>query len=111
MEPLTRITAATVDVLISLIGGGETGIWGLAIVRQSSRLPGTVYPILERLERAGWVRSEWESDTERTGPRRRLYELTEGGLGAARATISSFAERSKASPARPGVAVPFGASA
>ncbi len=34
---------------------------GLQIVKDTGKKPGTVYPILERLEAAGWVQGgEWE---------------------------------------------------
>lgn len=93
MQPLSRVTAATVDVLASLLDAAGTATWGLRVIKQSSRPPGTVYPILDRLERAGWVESKWEDDDARPGPRRRLYELTAGGASAARSTVSTFAGR------------------
>ncbi len=41
---------------------------------------GSVYPALYRLEREGLVRAEWESpESERRGPRRRIYRLTRRG--------------------------------
>lgn len=89
MEPLSRITAATVDVLKVLDVPGEP-MWGLLVIKQSGRPAGTVYPILARLEHAGWVTSKWESDDARPGPRRRYYELTEEGGGAAKRTIAAF---------------------
>lgn len=58
--------------------------WGLALIRRTGRPSGTVYPALARLERAGWVVSSWEDDDARTGPRRRLYRLTDDGAPAAR---------------------------
>jgi PadR family transcriptional regulator, regulatory protein PadR len=92
MQPLSRITPATVDVLAVLDAGGQP-TWGLAIIKQSGRPAGSVYPILERLESAGWVTSSWEENDERTGPRRRYYELTAQGATAARSTIASFRAR------------------
>ncbi len=46
---------------------------------------GTLYPMLARLEDAGWLTSRWETiDPAEAGrPRRRYYSLT--GLGQARA--------------------------
>lgn len=82
MEPLVRVTAATVDVLRSLRAEGPD-TWGLQIVKATGRPAGTVYPILERLERSGWVESQWEQGGVRAGPRRRLYRLTEPGGKAA----------------------------
>jgi len=87
MEPLSRLTPATLDVLAALLGEPER-IWGLRIVGLTSRPAGSVYPILERLERAGWVDSAWEDDPGRSGPRRRLYRLTADGAEAARAAVA-----------------------
>lgn len=88
MEPLSRVTAATLDV-IDALAASQQPLWGLRIVKSTTRPAGSVYPILERLERLGWVTSEWEDDPARTGPRRRLYELTTDGAAAAPALISA----------------------
>ncbi|WP_010206306.1 PadR family transcriptional regulator [Salinibacterium sp. PAMC 21357] len=88
MEPLSRVTAATLDVIEALTVTLEP-LWGLKIVKSTERPAGSVYPILERLERLGWVTSAWEDDPTRTGPRRRLYELTSDGAAAAPALISA----------------------
>lgn len=87
MDLLSRITPATTDVLTALLGEREP-TWGLRIVGLTNRPAGSVYPILERLERAGWVESEWEEDPARSGPRRRLYRLTADGAEAARAVVA-----------------------
>ena len=97
MESLSRVTAATVDVLKSLIGAGEA-TWGLRIVKEAGRPPGTVYPVLDRLERAGWVVSAWEDDAGRAGPRRRLYELTADGAIAATSMVAEFKARVRVRP-------------
>ena len=48
--------------------------------------PGTLYPMLARLETAGWLTSEWEEvDPVAAGrPARRYYALT--GIGRIEAT-------------------------
>lgn len=92
MVPLSRITPATVDVLDVLLDRAAP-TWGLLVVKQAGRPTGSVYPILERLEGAGWVTSEWENDPERSGPRRRLYELTQEGADAAQAVVASARSR------------------
>lgn len=96
MEKLSRLTPATLDVIEALVDA-PASIWGLRIVAVTGRPAGSVYPILERLERAGWVESEWENAPERSGPRRRLYRLNSDGaesarevLRAARATRPTF---------------------
>ena len=54
--------------------------------------PGTLYPILLRLESAGWFVSRWEAiDPVSAGrPRRRLYRLTPSGLARASEIFASF---------------------
>jgi DNA-binding PadR family transcriptional regulator len=72
------MTPALRDVLLSLLAAdGE--VWGLYLSAQTGRPTGTVYPILERLERERFLRSRWEDDEGRAGPRRRLYSLTTSG--------------------------------
>ena len=91
MQPLSRVTAATIDVLSVLDASSPS--WGLAIIKASGRPAGSVYPILERLEASGWVTSSWEENDERSGPRRRFYELTAEGATAARSAIAGFRAR------------------
>ena len=92
MRELSRVTPATIDVL-RVLAGSEEPTWGLQIIKQSGRPAGSVYPILDRLERSGWVSSEWELDAFRSGPRRRLCQLTEEGIPAALAAIARFEHR------------------
>ena len=89
MDRIRRVTAPTVDVLRVMLGA-TTPVWGLQVIKLTQRLPGTVYPILERLESNGWIRSSWEEDSARQGPRRRLYEFTAEGSVAARETCLAF---------------------
>lgn len=41
---------------------------------------GTLYPLLARLRRVGWVHSSWQESS--SGPPRRYYELTPDGSAA-----------------------------
>ena len=84
--------------------------WGLKI-SDDARLPnGSVYVILARLERLGWVTSQWESiDPAREGrARRRLYTLTGAGVAAARDAVAAPGLNRKTPRARvsPGVLDP-----
>lgn len=55
---------------------------------------GSFYPLAERLEEAGWVRSEWEEPTVAADrPRRRFYYLTEDGVPRAEAAVRYDKER------------------
>src|SRR4051795_10784556 len=40
---------------------------------------GSLYPALYRLEAAGLIKGEWEKESGRRGPRRRVYRLTGKG--------------------------------
>jgi PadR family transcriptional regulator PadR len=79
---LSRVTPATLDVLEALMGPDEE-LYGLKIAQNAGRKAGSVYPILARLEEAGWVESSWESEErDERGPRRRFYWFGPGGLAA-----------------------------
>lgn len=101
MEPLSRITSATVDVLAVLLDA-DGPCWGLEIIRQTGRPSGSVYPILNRLERSGWVTSRWDQDSTRRGPRRRLYQLTADAVPAAWQARRANASRGRPTRTQPG---------
>lgn len=63
---------------------------GSDIVKAAGILSGTTYQILFRLERAGWLTSEWEKvePNEIGRPRKRLYRLTALGEQKSRAALS-----------------------
>ncbi|MGH3855353.1 MAG: PadR family transcriptional regulator [Pseudonocardiaceae bacterium] len=60
--------------------------YGQEVMERTGRPSGTIYPLLARLEREGWVTSQWESDElDERRPRRRYYTLTPTGEQHARA--------------------------
>jgi PadR family transcriptional regulator PadR len=68
-------------VLSTLFNGKKYGYLIQTTLWQTSReaidlKAGTLYPILHRLEKEGWVKSHWEDDT---GRRRKWYEMTASG--------------------------------
>ena len=68
------------------------GQWMLAELRRHGYdvSPGTLYPLLKRMERNGWLRSEVDDDA---GPRsRRYYHLTDTGAAVLEMLRSSVAE-------------------
>jgi PadR family transcriptional regulator PadR len=81
-----RLTTQTLKVLGTLLTHDSDGLSGAEIGRAAKLQSGTLYPILLRLEQAGWLKSHWESETpqELGRPRRRFYQLT--GIGARKAT-------------------------
>lgn len=76
------MTGPTLKVLGMLMSCSTEGLSGSNISQAAQIASGTLYPILFRLERAGWLTSEWEDvvPSEVKRPRKRLYRLT--GIGA-----------------------------
>jgi PadR family transcriptional regulator len=70
---------------VLLSGAPELG--GYTIARAAMTGYGRVYIILRRLERLGWVESDWESPEPLNRPRRRFYRLTAGGRSQALAAL------------------------
>jgi DNA-binding PadR family transcriptional regulator len=101
-------------VLRVLLDQAEREVYGLEIVDATGLPPGTIYPIMARLESAGWVGSRWEQADEHADgrPRRRYYTLTGDGLTAARAALSAAdARRRRLRPsAGTGIVLPGGAA-
>lgn len=84
----SRVTDATLDVLEALMGPDEE-LYGLKIAQNAGRKVGSVYPILARLEEAGWVKSSWEREERgERGPRRRFFRFSTEGLDAARTLLT-----------------------
>jgi DNA-binding PadR family transcriptional regulator len=100
------LSLATVRVLISVANGVRYGF----DIMDASELPsGTVYPILARLEKAGFIRGRWEpAETAQRDkrPTRRYYEISAAGSKAlARSvehyrTLGGIAANPTARPAR-----------
>jgi DNA-binding PadR family transcriptional regulator len=82
----------TLRVLESFLDNPKVELSG-ADVHQRCGLPsGTLYPILLRLESAGWFLSRWETiDPAVAGrPRRRFYRLTPNGFARASEVFATF---------------------
>ncbi len=62
-------------------------LWGKLVMARTGLGSGSVYPILRRLEGAGWISGEWEAAvTPGQGrPRRRFLCLTDAGRAEIRA--------------------------
>lgn len=80
-----RMTGPTLAVLRLYLTAPGAERSGAEISKATKVGAGTLYPMLARLEEAGWFTSDWESiDPREAGrPRRRFYRLT--GLGETRA--------------------------
>lgn len=87
-----RLSHQTLRVLVLFAEAPKEGLAGSTISKRTRMLSGTVYPILMRLERAGWLSSELEQvePSEVGRPRRRIYQLTGLGYNKARAALSEL---------------------
>ncbi|HUA88548.1 MAG TPA: helix-turn-helix transcriptional regulator [Steroidobacteraceae bacterium] len=87
-----RMSLQTLRVLEAFLERSGDELSGSDIQKRSRLASGTLYPILLRLEAAGWFVSRWESiDPAAAGrPRRRLYRITPSGLAQATEVFSGF---------------------
>jgi DNA-binding PadR family transcriptional regulator len=86
-KPLSLSAVAVLDAVARRIRHGFD-------IMDATGLPsGTVYPILGRLERDGYVRSRWEAQTTASRekrPPRRYYEVTADGVKALARSIAHY---------------------
>lgn len=94
-EKSPRITGPTLKVLGEFFHRPVQKLSGIEICRSTGLASGTLYPILFRLEEAGWVESEWEevAPSQVKRPRRRLYRMTAVGEANARASFRDILPR------------------
>lgn len=87
-----RMSLQTMRALEAFLENPSEELAGADVQKRSGLASGTLYPILLRLESAGWFVSRWEKiDPSSAGrPRRRLYRLTPGGLTRASQVFASF---------------------
>jgi len=87
-----RLSQPTLKVLRLLLEKPREGRSGAEISKATRVGSGTLYPMLARLETAGWLTSEWEViDPHEVGrPRRRFYRLSGVGFRNAHAALSDL---------------------
>jgi PadR family transcriptional regulator, regulatory protein PadR len=87
-----RVSLQMLRVLRAFLADPATQISGADVLRFSAVASGTAYPILLRLETAGWLSSRWENVDPASAcqPRKRLYRLTANGLAQASGFFAGF---------------------
>ena len=92
-KPLSQLRRGVLEYcVLSLLS--NTSLYAFDLVRRLSEADGmvisegTIYPLLSRLRREGWVSTTWAESAE--GPPRRYYALTPAGE---RALLAVTAER------------------
>jgi DNA-binding PadR family transcriptional regulator len=100
-----RMTMLTLRVLKVMVEEPTSDHYGLDLAKRAGTKIGSVYPILLRLEHAGWLTSHQEEiDPGEAGrPRRRLYRLTETGAQTTRqALLDAQRDLAFRPPSKPG---------
>jgi PadR family transcriptional regulator, regulatory protein PadR len=89
-----RITTTVARVLRRFLEDPAEPQYGFDLMRATGLASGTLYVILARLERAGWLSSEQEDiDPARTGrPARRFYRLTTDGAQVAHLGLAELSD-------------------
>jgi PadR family transcriptional regulator, regulatory protein PadR len=80
------VAASTEPLILSLLSAGDS--YGYALMQEVKRLSderiewtdGMLYPVLHRMERAGWIQSRW-GEAE-NGRRRKYYSIKKEGRKA-----------------------------
>jgi DNA-binding PadR family transcriptional regulator len=90
-----RITTSVAQVLAVLLDDPQAERYGLELMRATGLPSGTMYPILARLQEAGWLQADWEDiDPVVAGrPARRYYRLTAAGAAAAGSELAALYAR------------------
>lgn len=89
--PEPRLSFAGIRLLKQFLMSPRASRAGADLGRAASIGPGTLYPLLARLETSGWLASSWEDGdpAEMGRPRRRFYMLTPTGRKKARLALAS----------------------
>lgn len=84
-----RMTLPTQLVLRELMADPSRSMYGLELCAAAGLPSGTIHPILARLERVGWLVSEWEEvdPHEKGRPRRRYYRLDPNNIAVVQAAL------------------------
>jgi PadR family transcriptional regulator, regulatory protein PadR len=103
-----RMTLQTQSVLRVLLDHPLQQHYGLEISKAAGLPSGSLYPILAKLERIGWVTSDWEQvDEHEVGrPRRRYYQLTPDGAIRAEELLAATLKQLSPQPRSQGQARP-----
>jgi DNA-binding PadR family transcriptional regulator len=94
-----RSSRQTLDILEALLARPSSWHHGYAVSRQTGVPSGTLYPILIRLDKLGWLETKWEESVPQGRPPRHLYRLTGNGREWAREELRSAQQREFWKPA------------
>ena len=94
MSPPPKLTLSVLAVLDVLQESTiDNPAWGLQICEITGLGSGTVYPILDRFAKAGWVSSWDEAEPHPGRPARRYWAMSAAGLEATKQALDARCQR------------------
>jgi PadR family transcriptional regulator PadR len=90
MSKSVSLSYGSAAILHAIADGRQ---FGFDVMNATGLTSGTVYPALDRLESAGYLRSKWESEAVSRAegrPARRYFTLTAAGAAALRAALEKY---------------------
>lgn len=94
-----RVSRQTLAILEALLARPSQWHHGYAISRRTGISSGTLYPVLMRLDKLGWLETKWEDSDAAGRPPRHLYRLTSDGREWAREELRVARQREFWKPA------------
>lgn len=88
-----RMSQQTIVLMKALLAQPRDWRYGYDLSRETSLKSGTLYPILMRLNKRGWLETRWTEPEAPGRPPRHMYRLTADGLRSAREFVSAKASR------------------
>jgi DNA-binding PadR family transcriptional regulator len=94
------MTVPTAKVLAVMLADPAGEHYGLQLMQQTGIASGTLYPILTRLQAAGWLGARWEDEdpSDAGRPVRRYYQLTAEGAERARVALADLHAQTAIAP-------------
>ncbi len=80
MKTLRRPSPQAIRLLAALLADMRRWRYGYDLTKETGLTPGTLYPLLERLETQGALESEWRASELESRPPRHAYRLTRAGV-------------------------------
>ncbi|MGB6877066.1 MAG: PadR family transcriptional regulator [Candidatus Acidiferrales bacterium] len=88
-----RMSRQTLLLLATFLEEPRGWRYGYDLSRATALKSGTLYPILMRLNKRGWLETRWAAPEGFGRPPRHMYHLTPDGLRFARTSLASNAAR------------------
>jgi PadR family transcriptional regulator, regulatory protein PadR len=99
-----RMSQQTIALFRAFFAHPRDWRYGYDLSRETALKSGTLYPLLMRLNKRGWLETRWVEPESPGRPPRHMYRLTSDGLRSAREAVAAKAAHA------PGRRAAYGAS-